>query len=136
MPFNIGGSELLLILIVALVVFGPQRLPDLMRQAARVWRQLQQFSNDMQGEFRRAVRELDLEEGTRPEHPPGYDPATHSVPYQPPDIPHQYVPPPATPGTIEPLAATITDAEAGTTPGATQETDDAVDLLTTGEGRV
>ena len=28
MPFNIGGPELIIILIIALVVLGPKKLPD------------------------------------------------------------------------------------------------------------
>lgn len=104
---NIGTPELIVIFAIALVVFGPQRLPDLMRQAARAWRQVKRMSEDLQAEFRSAVRELELEDLDEAARPPGYDPATKSVAYQPPDIPHQYVPPeqriPAETGSIEAL---------------------------------
>lgn len=111
---NIGTPELILIFAIALVVFGPQRLPDLMRQAARAWRQVKRMSEDLQAEFRSAVRELELEDLDEAARPPGYDPATKSVAYQPPDIPHQYIPPekrtPAGMGSIEALPGSTPDA--------------------------
>jgi|GEM_PF-1371970 len=106
---NIGTPELMVIFAIALVVFGPQRLPDLMRQAARAWRQVKKMSEELQVEFRSAVRELELEDLDDASRPVGYDPATKSVAYQPPDIPHQYVSPDAgsmdPPGSIDPLPA-------------------------------
>lgn len=104
MSFNIGGSELLLILLIALLVFGPDKLPDFLRQAAKIWKRIMRFSAQMQGEFRKVARELELEE-IAAGRPPGYDPATHSVPYQPPDIPHMRRTAPPEPSAIEPLPA-------------------------------
>jgi len=45
--FNIGAPELLLIFIIALIVLGPQKLPDLARTLGKVV-----------GEFKRATDEL------------------------------------------------------------------------------
>ena len=45
--FNIGAPELLLIFIIALIVLGPQKLPDLARTLGKVV-----------GEFRRATDDL------------------------------------------------------------------------------
>lgn len=127
---NIGTPELLFILAVALVVFGPQRIPDLMRQAARTWRQVRHFSDEMQREFRSAVRELELEdEEELKRHPPGYDPVTHSVPYQPPDIPHMYVPPDKR-GAIVPLPE-----EAAADPSQGDEAVTSPDAIVTEEVR-
>src|SRR3972149_5216026 len=38
--FNIGGGEFLVIALVALIVLGPQRLPDAARQAGRAMAEL------------------------------------------------------------------------------------------------
>jgi Tat protein translocase TatB subunit len=44
---NIGPQELLLILIVALVVVGPQRLPELGRTIGKVLRELRKIQDDV-----------------------------------------------------------------------------------------
>ena len=43
---SIGTSELLVILVVALIVFGPRKLPELGRSLGRTLRQLQSASDD------------------------------------------------------------------------------------------
>lgn len=42
----IGTTELLVVLLVALVVFGPRKLPELGRSLGRALRQLQSASDD------------------------------------------------------------------------------------------
>ena len=42
--FGIGLPELMLIAVVAVLVFGPDRLPDFARQAGRMIRQIRQFT--------------------------------------------------------------------------------------------
>jgi sec-independent protein translocase protein TatB len=56
---DINGPEFLLLLVIAVILFGPERLPDLARKAARVLRYLrnvagtaqQQLSNELGPEF-------------------------------------------------------------------------------------
>ena len=61
--FGIGTQEILLILVVALVLFGGRRLPEIARGVGRGM-----------GEFRRAVRdvqrEIDLDLMKKPPDPP------------------------------------------------------------------
>lgn len=47
---NIGGGEMIVIAIVALVVLGPERLPDLARNAGRALHKLKTMSSDLQGQ--------------------------------------------------------------------------------------
>jgi sec-independent protein translocase protein TatB len=57
--FNVGGGELLVILLVALLVLGPQRLPDAARQLGRVMGDIRRISSGFQQELRDA---LDVDE--------------------------------------------------------------------------
>ncbi len=49
---NIGGAEVLLIAIVALVVLGPERLPELARSAGRMVHKLKTMTDGLQSEVR------------------------------------------------------------------------------------
>ncbi len=48
---NIGTWELLIILMVALMVFGPEKVPELARNAARMGRKLSKMTNELKNEF-------------------------------------------------------------------------------------
>jgi len=44
--FGVGPAELVIVLVVALLVFGPKRLPEIGRSLGAAMRQLRQASND------------------------------------------------------------------------------------------
>jgi Tat protein translocase TatB subunit len=48
---NIGPAEILVILFVALLVFGPHRLPEVGRQVGAAMRQLRQIQDTVRGEL-------------------------------------------------------------------------------------
>jgi sec-independent protein translocase protein TatB len=50
--FGVGLPELMVIAFVAVLVFGPDKLPDFARQAGRMMRQLRQFAHDARDELR------------------------------------------------------------------------------------
>ena len=50
--FGVGLQEMLLIAFVAVLVFGPDRLPDLARQAGRMARQVRSFAHSARDELR------------------------------------------------------------------------------------
>jgi Tat protein translocase TatB subunit len=55
--FNIGGPELLVILLVALLVLGPNKLPEAARQVGRAMHELRRLSNGFQDELRQALED-------------------------------------------------------------------------------
>lgn len=55
--FGIGMTELLVILAVALIVFGPTRLPELARSLGRAMNEFRRASTDLRQTFREAVEE-------------------------------------------------------------------------------
>ncbi|MCR1782060.1 Sec-independent protein translocase protein TatB [Nocardioides carbamazepini] len=50
--FGIGFGELAVIAFLAVLVFGPDKLPDLARQAGRLVRDLRSFANNARDELR------------------------------------------------------------------------------------
>ena len=55
--FNIGGGELIAILIIALIVLGPDKLPDAVRRAGRLYGELRRMSSGFQAELRDVLDE-------------------------------------------------------------------------------
>jgi sec-independent protein translocase protein TatB len=52
--FNVGGGELLVIMLVALIVLGPQRLPGAARQLGKVMGDIRRVSSGFQQELKDA----------------------------------------------------------------------------------
>jgi sec-independent protein translocase protein TatB len=50
--FGIGLPEMMVIIVVAVIVFGPDRLPDFARQAGRLVRQVRQFTQAARDDIR------------------------------------------------------------------------------------
>ena len=49
---DINGPEVLVLLVLAVIIFGPEKLPDLARKAARVFNYLRGIANDAQTRLR------------------------------------------------------------------------------------
>jgi sec-independent protein translocase protein TatA len=65
MDLGIGFLEVLAILVVALLVFGPGKLPEIARTIGRISRGLRRASSDFTNAM---TRELELEEKSRHTH--------------------------------------------------------------------
>lgn len=48
---NLGGPEILVILLVALIVLGPKRLPEVGRQVGKAMRELRKVQSDVRAQL-------------------------------------------------------------------------------------
>lgn len=55
--FNIGATELILILVLALVVFGPGKLPDVGRAIGKSIKEFKKASRDFQEDLEKSAAE-------------------------------------------------------------------------------
>lgn len=53
--FNIGGAELLVILLVGLLVLGPDKLPEASKKIGSIMSELRQMSNGFKSEMKQAM---------------------------------------------------------------------------------
>ena len=56
---NIGAPEIIVVLVLALLIFGPNRLPQLGRQIGRAMREFRQATSDLKSDFDLALNEDD-----------------------------------------------------------------------------
>ena len=92
MPSSLGPAEILVILVVALIVLGPKRLPEAGRQVGKALAEVRRWSTDVKQEIRTAVD---------PE-PPGFPPPAPTPP-----------PPPSPPRPVDDPAGSPADVPAG-----------------------
>jgi sec-independent protein translocase protein TatB len=55
--FNVTGGEVIIILVIALVVLGPEKLPDVLRKVGRVYGEVRRMANGFQQELRSTLDE-------------------------------------------------------------------------------
>jgi sec-independent protein translocase protein TatB len=92
--FGIGATELVVILVIALIVFGPNKLPELARSLGRGFGEFRRASYELRQSLMDAAEpdpqpprtETARAEGIRRE-PPGPGPATTPTPTATPDAP-------------------------------------------------
>jgi TatA/E family protein of Tat protein translocase len=59
---GMGPMELLLIIVLALIVFGPAKLPEIMAQVGKAINDFRRATSDLSGEFNRTIQ-AELQEG-------------------------------------------------------------------------
>jgi sec-independent protein translocase protein TatA len=57
--FGIGLPEMVLIFVVALLIFGPKKLPEIGRSLGKAIRSFQDASNEFQSEFKREAEQIE-----------------------------------------------------------------------------
>jgi len=94
MPTSLGPAEILVILIVALIVLGPKKLPEAGRQVGRAIAEVRKWSQGFQDEIRTVI---DPNVAPSYQPPVGTDPAVPLTPLPVPGSP----PGPASPADAE-----------------------------------
>lgn len=59
--FDISGGELLVILLVAFLVFGPKRIPEIARKIGRGMNEIRRASDEIKREINKEARKLENE---------------------------------------------------------------------------
>lgn len=88
--FNISATELLVIAVVALLVLGPDKLPDAMRKLGRATREIRRITSGFEAELRDALSEpVETPKPKAPDSttPSTDEPAAASTPANPTAVP-------------------------------------------------
>ncbi|MCB0988235.1 MAG: twin-arginine translocase subunit TatB [Microthrixaceae bacterium] len=110
--FNVGGPEIMVVLLVALVVLGPEQLPKAMRTFGNVMAQVRKLSNGFQAEMRSAMNSIDVTSPGGSATPGGS--GSSSTASSPASTPSPVSPPaPATGPNPAPSSASSADRAAG-----------------------
>ena len=74
---NLGMPEMIFIFLLALVLFGPKKLPELGRQLGKALAEFKKASNEFKSQLEMEMMNIELEERSRrqPEPPPKILPA-------------------------------------------------------------
>jgi sec-independent protein translocase protein TatA len=110
---SLGPAEILVVLVIALLVFGPNKMPEIARQVGKGFREFKRVQQHLKSELRDVVSEFDAPSSTVPGDPvPMLPPKDEPVDAAPAD------PAPADPAPLPPAppAATIADGRPAVTP--------------------
>ena len=55
---DVSGGELLIIMLVVFLVFGPEKMPEMARKAGRLMNQMKKATNDLTNEFKKETSVL------------------------------------------------------------------------------
>jgi TatA/E family protein of Tat protein translocase len=77
--------HLIVLFVVALVVFGPEKLPELARNLGKAMSEFRRISNEMRYTFEDHMREIERETGARnaKPNPPSAQPAENTIAFRP-----------------------------------------------------
>ena len=107
---SLGPAEILLILVIALLVFGPNKMPDIARQVGKGIREFKRVQQHLKSELRDVVSEFDAPSSDSPtvdvdpvpmlppkDDSPTDDPVAEAPEAPPPTAPETVAPEPGTP---------------------------------------
>jgi sec-independent protein translocase protein TatB len=116
--FNIGGGEFVVIALIALIVLGPQRLPEAARQVGKAMGDLRRLSSGFQHELKGALEDAERTATTAP--PRDVLGAGSSAPAEPQDSSSSAAPEPRTERARTPRPPRTTPLKAAPVPKASR----------------
>lgn len=84
--FNIGAGEMVFILVAALLILGPQRLPELARAIGKFMREFRRQTDEVRNVVEREFYSMDQELQREPPRRPTATPAPPLAPYEVPPL--------------------------------------------------
>ncbi len=77
---NLGLSEMIFIFLLALIIFGPKKLPEIGRQIGKAMNEFKRASNEFRSQIEGEIRNLELEEAAKKIPEPQILPPEHTLP--------------------------------------------------------
>ena len=62
---NLGLTEVAFLVLIALILFGPRRLPEIAREMGRFMAEFKRASSDFQNQIHQEINKLELEEAAK-----------------------------------------------------------------------
>ena len=129
---TLGGPELLLILVIALIVFGPRKLPEIGKSIGKMMVEFRRASND----FKRTIEdEVEADKMRQSIDPPRSEPSALEAS----SSQYSSEPPPSEPAAADPAAAVpaadAAPAPEGTVPQSYAPPSETADGQTDGAGQ-
>ncbi len=96
---NLGMPEMIFIFLLALIIFGPRKLPEIGRQLGRALTEFKRASNDFKAQLEDEIRQIEtIEQQENTIHAvelpaPAVTPPEGSVPHEPPLLAESAEPP-------------------------------------------
>jgi TatA/E family protein of Tat protein translocase len=72
---NLGFPEMVFIFVLALIIFGPKKLPEIGRQIGRALNEFKRASNEFKAQIESEINQLDLDNQGQALLPPAEPPA-------------------------------------------------------------
>ena len=124
---SLGPAEILVVLVIALLVFGPNKMPEIAKQVGKGFREFRRVQQHLKSELRDVVAEFDAPSSTPtvdqqalPTLPPKEDAADAAGAPEAPEAPAASTPAPTLPdGAAAP--STVDASSTGTEPDAPSE---------------
>jgi len=77
---QVGPLEILFVGIIALIVFGPQKLPEIARTVGRAMNELRRMASEVRSEFEMGLDDVEDEPDDQPETPTATTEAPKAAP--------------------------------------------------------